>query len=100
MKIDHKAFQQFAADNKLTMSLDFNAMNLCQVTVHGVDGGKIEGQGNCIQAAIVSAAVTAGSVSSWLKALASDKTKTTTNETIPRKIRTDKPLRPKKSAQH
>jgi hypothetical protein len=52
MKLLHEKFQQFAADNKLRMSLDFETMGMCQVTVHGVDGGLIEGQGNNIQAAI------------------------------------------------
>ena len=57
LKLKHEKFQQFSADNNLKMSLDFNAMGMCQVSVHGIDDGeKVEGQGNCIQAAIFSVA--------------------------------------------
>ena len=56
MKLLHEKFQQFAADNNLRMSLDFEMMGMCQVTVHGLDGGAVEGQGNNIQAAVFSVA--------------------------------------------
>ncbi len=53
MKLKHKLFQQFAHDNGLKMSLDFQMPGMCQVTLHGLDDGeRVEGQGNNIKAAI------------------------------------------------